>query len=72
MLPILNKLEISAACIGNHDFDFGIENLISLINDTNFPWLISNCFDVKSRRPLAEAYVKHIIEFNGLKVDSKL
>ena len=68
MLPILNKLDIAAACIGNHDFDFGIENLVNLINSTNFPWLMSNCCDVKSRKPLAEAFIKHVINFNGIKV----
>jgi len=31
MVKYLNMMEISAACIGNHDFDFGTENLEKLI-----------------------------------------
>ena len=64
MVPILNRLNIGAACVGNHDFDFGVDNLIELINETNFPWLMSNCFDVKTKKPLALAHTKHLIDLN--------
>ena len=31
MVPVLNSLNINTACIGNHDFDFGIEAMQELI-----------------------------------------
>lgn len=68
MVPVLNSLGISAACIGNHDFDFGEECLVDLIKKTNFTWLISNFFDVKTKEPMAKAESKKIIEFNGLRI----
>ena len=68
MVPVLNSLNINAACIGNHDFDFGEECLVELIKKTNFSWLISNFFDIKTNEPMAKAESKKIIELNGLKI----
>ena len=68
MVPLLNRLGISAACIGNHDFDFGVDNLVELIGDCNFPWLMSNVVDVESKQPLAMANTKHVVHLNGVKV----
>jgi 5'-nucleotidase len=42
MVPALNAIGIQAAVYGNHDFDFGLENLETLVAGTNFPWLMSN------------------------------
>lgn len=50
--------------------DFGVENLIELIKETNFPWLMSNVVDSETKKPLALANTKHVIDFNGLKVDN--
>lgn len=33
-----------------HDFDFGIETLEKLAGQSNFPWLISNAFDIHSKK----------------------
>ena len=41
---------------------------MDLIKDTNFPWLMSNVIDAETSQPLARANIKHVIEFNGLKV----
>lgn len=48
--------------------DFGVETLIELIGETNFPWLMSNCLDVKTGKPLAHGLEKVVLNFNGLKV----
>ncbi|CEP09935.1 hypothetical protein [Parasitella parasitica] len=42
MPEVLNECYISAACVGNHDFDFGMPQLEKLIGHTRFPWLLSN------------------------------
>jgi len=68
MIPILNQMGIGAACIGNHDFDFGMETLIELIGETNFPWLMSNCLDVKTGKPLAHGLEKVVLTFNELRI----
>ncbi|GBG29560.1 5'-nucleotidase [Hondaea fermentalgiana] len=42
MVPILNNACVSAACFGNHDFDFGIDQLTRLMANCEFPWITSN------------------------------
>lgn len=71
MIPILNNLKISAACIGNHDLDFGVDELIELTHKTNFPWLLSNVLDIEHHKPLGLSSSKCVIEFNGVKVNSE-
>lgn len=63
--PILNYMEIDCAVYGNHDFDFGLTNLISNAEDTSFPWLMSNCVDLKTNQPLGEGknfYIMSVCE----------
>jgi 5'-nucleotidase len=61
MIPVLNASRIDVACMGNHDFDFGIENLESLTRVCDFPWLISNVKYVPTGRNLAEGFEHHIV-----------
>lgn len=68
MVACLNNFGIDCACIGNHDFDFGVERLTVLIQETNFPWLISNVVDKYTNKPLANAKVKHILQVGELKI----
>lgn len=80
MVPILDNLNIDVACIGNHDYvitilklnykDFGIESLEELVQSTKvkFPWLLSNLYDSKTKRPLTPGTEYHIMEVNGLKI----
>ncbi|CAB3979105.1 5 -nucleotidase-like isoform X2 [Paramuricea clavata] len=68
MLPVLNCLGIKAAVYGNHDFDFGVDELVDFANESNFPWLMSNVFDKHTKRPLAEGRVSLTLEWNGHKI----
>uniref|UniRef100_A0A1I8IWB6 Metallophos domain-containing protein n=1 Tax=Macrostomum lignano TaxID=282301 RepID=A0A1I8IWB6_9PLAT len=52
--PVLKACNIDAACFGNHDFDFGVDNLVQCSQETGFPWLLSNIIDRETGRPLAE------------------
>lgn len=67
MVPVLNEVDVKAAVIGNHDFDFGVDNLCELIESTTAVWLLSNVTDRTTGKPLAGQ--KHtIIEWEGHKV----
>jgi hypothetical protein len=44
-VPVLNAAGVAAACFGNHDADFGLDNFSSLRQACNFPWLLSNVLD---------------------------
>lgn len=48
--------------------DFGLDVLMTHIENSNFPWLISNAFDAYTKKPLGNVKDKHIIEKDGLKV----
>ncbi|CAE8653562.1 unnamed protein product, partial [Polarella glacialis] len=42
MVDILNQLQLDAASLGNHEFDFGVDTLSKRIQQSNFPWLNVN------------------------------
>ncbi|PAA48320.1 hypothetical protein BOX15_Mlig025898g5 [Macrostomum lignano] len=54
LVQVLKACNIDAACFGNHDFDFGVDNLVQCSQETGFPWLLSNIIDRETGRPLAE------------------
>lgn len=68
MVPALNAIGIHTACFGNHDFDFGVDHLVELSQKNNFPWLISNVFDKRTGRPLADGVATQIMDFHGRKI----
>jgi 5'-nucleotidase len=65
MVPCLNNMAIDVACIGNHDLDFGVDNLESLIAETKFPWLMSNVKHVADGQNLAGGETYVIVERCG-------
>lgn len=50
----MNKLKTDIAVLGNHEFDYGDEELLDRIEESEFPWLGSNVRDKLSRRKAAE------------------
>lgn len=51
MIPVLNAAGIAAACVGNHDLDFGVAQLGAHAEACNFPWLMANILDRKTGPP---------------------
>jgi len=68
MMPFLDEVGIDVACIGNHDFDFGIEHLENLIKRCRFPWISSNVKCKENNLPLAGCVEYVIHEHNGIKL----
>ena len=68
MIEVLNNCHLAAACLGNHDFDFGLDVILEHIQNSNFPWLISNVFDPETKNPLGNVNDRHVIEIDGLRV----
>eukprot|EP01060_Flectonema_neradi_P029928 TRINITY_DN4249_c1_g1_i1.p1 TRINITY_DN4249_c1_g1~~TRINITY_DN4249_c1_g1_i1.p1 ORF type:complete len:1017 (+),score=181.89 TRINITY_DN4249_c1_g1_i1:48-3098(+) len=60
MVPILNELEMTCAVYGNHDFDFGVEELSKLTGLSNCPWLMTNIIDIRTGKPAAEG-LSHLV-----------
>ena len=67
MIPVLNDIGVDCAVFGNHEFDYGVENLVRFTEKTSFPWLLSNVIDKETSNQLGEGKVFHIIERSNLK-----
>ncbi|KAJ4174577.1 hypothetical protein NW754_004996 [Fusarium falciforme] len=71
MVPVLNMIGTDCACVGNHDFDFGVKQFESLSSQCNFPWLLANVIDpdLGEEIPLGNAKKTHMLTTsNGIKV----
>ncbi|GAB7358910.1 hypothetical protein MBLNU230_g4131t1 [Neophaeotheca triangularis] len=71
MVPVLNNVNTNAACLGNHDLDFGVEQFNTLAARCNFPWLVANVLDpaLGDIVPLGNCKRTHILQAsNGIKV----
>ena len=68
MIKPLNSFGIDLACFGNHDLDYELQHVTELVSKTNFKWLLSNVYDVRTHRRLAEGGQFEIIVRNGVKI----
>lgn len=68
MVPVLNELNTHCAVFGNHDFDFGLDVLSQYVQETNFPWLMSNVIDNETGRPLGDGKISHAIDWQGRRI----
>ncbi|XP_047120088.1 trifunctional nucleotide phosphoesterase protein YfkN isoform X1 [Schistocerca piceifrons] len=68
MVPVLNECGTHCAVFGNHDFDFGLEVLGELVNQTTFPWLMSNVIDQETGRPLGDGRITYVVDWNGKRI----
>lgn len=67
MIPVLNDIKVDCAVFGNHEFDYGVDNLIDFVKKTTFPWLLSNVIDKETSNQLGDGEIFHIIERSGVK-----
>ena len=52
MVEVLNRLNLAAAALGEHDFEWSLDTLRRRISEARYPWLAANVFDSTSgRRP---------------------
>jgi 2',3'-cyclic-nucleotide 2'-phosphodiesterase (5'-nucleotidase family) len=63
----MNALEFAAMCLGNHEFDWGLEALQNRSKEAYFPFLAANIVDGKGAYlPNVKPYT--IVKRNGIKV----
>eukprot|EP01062_Namystynia_karyoxenos_P081640 TRINITY_DN900_c0_g1_i6.p1 TRINITY_DN900_c0_g1~~TRINITY_DN900_c0_g1_i6.p1 ORF type:complete len:871 (+),score=254.23 TRINITY_DN900_c0_g1_i6:79-2691(+) len=67
MPPVLNQLAVEAACVGNHDLDFGVDRLEELVGMCRFPWLLTNVLDENGGQ-LAGSKSRIILKWDGVRV----
>lgn len=68
MLFPINECDVDVACVGNHEFDYTLEEISSLFRRCKFPWLCSNIFDLKTGGILAENHVYYVEEKGGVRI----
>jgi 2',3'-cyclic-nucleotide 2'-phosphodiesterase (5'-nucleotidase family) len=66
LIEMFNTVGFDAACLGNHEFDYGIEPAASYVREEHFPVLAANLFYKDSGKPFAKPYA--IVERNGIKI----
>ena len=64
---LMNRMHYDAATIGNHEFDFGLDNMARLFRMANFPIVCANYdFRGTALEGLVKPYI--ILKRNGLKI----
>eukprot|EP01063_Lacrimia_lanifica_P000621 TRINITY_DN10325_c0_g1_i1.p1 TRINITY_DN10325_c0_g1~~TRINITY_DN10325_c0_g1_i1.p1 ORF type:complete len:896 (+),score=307.61 TRINITY_DN10325_c0_g1_i1:125-2812(+) len=66
MVPLLNAFKLEAACVGNHDLDFGLDRFADLATMCEFPWLLTNLKDQGEQLRKTEPY--RIFEWDDVRV----
>ncbi|MGE5517526.1 MAG: bifunctional metallophosphatase/5'-nucleotidase [Bacteroidota bacterium] len=67
MVDMLNHLDLAAAVLGNHEFDFGADVLHTRMAESRFPWLVTNVSEPDGT-PFAGAPRLMMLERNGIKI----
>ena len=66
-IGLMNKMHIDASTIGNHEFDFGLDNMARLFHKANFPIVCSNYdFADTELKDIVKPYI--IIKRKGVKI----
>ena len=64
---IMNHVGIDVAGLGNHEFDYGMDQVKKIVNEVaEFPYVCCNLIDLKTGKPLFDAY--KILEAKGKKI----
>ncbi|RXJ03231.1 bifunctional 2',3'-cyclic-nucleotide 2'-phosphodiesterase/3'-nucleotidase, partial [Anaerobacillus alkaliphilus] len=57
IIEAMNMMGYDAGTIGNHEYNFGLPLLDSLVEASNFPWLSANTYNVSDDKHRYEPYV---------------
>ena len=55
MIAALNASGLDIATVGNHEFDFGVDTLLTRMREATFQWVSSNVIDRQTGRPIGGA-----------------
>lgn len=70
MVEVMNAMGYDASAIGNHEFDFGLDNLQRRIRQANFPYLAANIqWAEDATLPSELGILAHtLVEVNGISI----
>jgi 2',3'-cyclic-nucleotide 2'-phosphodiesterase (5'-nucleotidase family) len=67
VIDVMNHMSIDAACAGNHEFDYGWQNMVDQFKKAEFPLLCGNVF-IQGSNNLLWNHPYRIIVKNGLRI----
>ena len=68
VVEVYNELGVTAAAVGNHEFDWGLKELTGRMGETKFPILAANVFKAGTRERPDWARPTAMVEVQGLKI----
>jgi 2',3'-cyclic-nucleotide 2'-phosphodiesterase (5'-nucleotidase family) len=68
MIEALNHLGLTAAAIGNHEFDWSVDTLRRRMSESRYSWLAANVFDSASGKRPEWATPYRMVQVGDLKV----
>jgi 2',3'-cyclic-nucleotide 2'-phosphodiesterase/3'-nucleotidase/5'-nucleotidase len=68
VVEVLNQLGITAAAVGNHEFDWSVDTLRKRMAESRYSWLAANIFDSTSGRRPDWVRPYQIVQVGGLRV----
>ena len=68
MVAALNAAGLDLATLGNHEFDFGDDELIKRMHEATFQWVVSNVVDANTGQPIGNAAPYVVKTFGSLRV----
>lgn len=66
-IELFNKLGVDAVVLGNHEFDFGPDEVLKRIQESNFPWLTANAIGLDGNHFSGEQQTI-LLDVDGIKV----
>ncbi|KPN95261.1 2', 3'-cyclic nucleotide 2'-phosphodiesterase [Lysinibacillus sp. ZYM-1] len=65
LIQVANELQYDAIVFGNHEFNYGLQTLQSVIHQSQFPWLGANIV-TEDGKPFTKPYI--IKEIDGIRI----
>jgi 2',3'-cyclic-nucleotide 2'-phosphodiesterase (5'-nucleotidase family) len=66
-IELFNQMGIDVVALGNHEFDFGPEEVLKRIQESHFPWLAANALGLDGK-PFTGDQQTMIFDVDGIKV----
>lgn len=66
LVDIMNKLGYNFATYGNHEFDYGMDQLKALTSKAKYTYLSCNFMDLKENKPVLDGY--KVVDYGGMKI----
>lgn len=68
MIAAFNAMGLDVATLGNHEFDFGVDMLLTRMAQAKWQWVIANVIDRQTNAIIGNAPPYVLRDINGLKV----